>query len=109
AAPAHRRHERSPLPRFPAQERQRGRSRGRARARLLGAAAALSEFFHQTQPLSSPRRRGPITTKVSRYFWPCHNSLCCGGWVPACAGTTAESHCFTSSKRIQGHVLRSLF
>src|SRR5215475_11743180 len=41
AAPAHGRHERSPLPRLPTQERQRGRSRGRARARLLGAAAAM--------------------------------------------------------------------
>src|SRR5215831_14802630 len=45
-------------------------------------------------PLSSPRRRGPIITKVSVIAVPA-TSPCCGVWVPACAGTTAESHCST--------------
>src|SRR5262245_56191316 len=49
----------------------------------------------RAQPLSSPRRRGPITTKASVIAGPA-TSPCCGVWVPACAGTTAESHCFTS-------------
>src|SRR5206468_8035891 len=48
-------------------------------------------------PLSSPRRRGPITTKVSIIAGPA-TSLCCGVWVPAFAGTTAQSHCFISSR-----------
>jgi hypothetical protein len=43
------------------------------------------------------RRRGPITTRVSVIAGPA-TSLCCCVWVPAFAGTTAESHCFTSSK-----------
>jgi hypothetical protein len=29
----------------------------------------------RSQPLSSPRRRGPIITKVSGYRWPCHIAL----------------------------------
>src|SRR4029453_10974584 len=43
--------------------------------------------------LSAPRRRGPITTKVSICRCPA-TSPCCGVWVPACAGTTEEGHCF---------------
>src|SRR5215471_13935761 len=42
------------------------------------------------------RRRGPIATKLSVIAGPA-TSPCCGVWVPACAGTTAESYCFTSS------------
>src|SRR4029450_2790872 len=42
------------------------------------------------QPLSSPRRRGPITTKVCVIAGPA-TTPCCGVWVPACAGTTTEN------------------
>ena len=62
-----------------------------SKAGIQRAQASLA----QTQPLSSPRRRGPITTKVSVIAGPA-TSPGCGVWVPACAGTTAESHCFTS-------------
>ncbi len=51
----------------------------------------------RTQPLSSSRKRGPITTKVSAIAGPA-TSPCCGVWVPACAGTTGESDCFTSGQ-----------
>ena len=44
----------------------------------------------RTKPLSSPRRRGPITTKISVIASPA-TSLRCGVWVPAFAGTTSES------------------
>jgi len=44
--------------------------------------------FDQTKPLSSPRRRGPMTP---RFRLSPATSPCCGVWVPACAGTTAES------------------
>src|SRR6266704_3253905 len=37
------------------------------------SAAQLS--LARTGPLSSPRRRGPITTKVSVNRWPCHIAL----------------------------------
>jgi hypothetical protein len=45
----------------------------------------------RTQPLSSPRRRGRITTRVSVIAGP-PTSRCLRRMVPAFAGTTAESH-----------------
>src|SRR5215467_15270537 len=61
-----------------------------AKAEMQRAQVSLARI----QPLSSPRRRGPITTRVS-VIAGSPTLPCCGVWVPACAGTTAESHCFT--------------
>src|SRR3979409_1763640 len=62
----------------------------------------------RAQPLSSPRRRGPITTNFSVIAGPA-TSTRCGVVGPAFAGTTEESHCFTSSQAgTQGHILQIL-
>src|SRR5262245_59445320 len=63
---------------------------GRAIARMVRAAG--QGVIVTAHSVSSPRRRGPIATKVSIVTGPA-TSPRRGVWVPACAGTTAESHC----------------
>src|SRR5437899_3113769 len=52
-----------------------------------------------------PRERGdPVDTKPPVYISTSHKIFALEYWVPACAGTTAESHCFTSSAAGPGRV-----
>ncbi len=43
-------------------------------------------------PMSSPRKRGPIARFISVLEYGCNQSRAHGVWVPAFAGTTAETH-----------------
>src|SRR5262245_26743275 len=47
-----------------------------------------------------PAQAGTHNHPRFRFSLALPHRVCCGLWVPACAGTTAESHCFTSLRHL---------
>src|SRR5215470_1809954 len=58
---------------------------------------AWSSTLGTNQAAVVPAQAGTHNHQDFGCRWPA-TSPCCGVWVPACAGTTAESHCLTSSQ-----------